>query len=317
MITGDVTQIDLPEQPPLRPDRGRPHPAPRGGDLVLLLHRGGRRPPPAGAGGDQGLRPGAQPRACHLWSARGRASGDRRSPRRSPPRRSPAAPGEPPKGLRSRARPGRRSVPVTVLVRGTAGALLRAGDDPPGGQPVARGADGAGAASFQRHPGVHRRRGDPPAEPRLPQARSGHRRAQLPPAGAGGRGRSRRATASSWGTSSSRSRPRSGARPAGSCCPSWSAWRSTGFATCSATITSAPAAGEGDVRAGTKTAPASLRRGPVVEFGLRRASAPHPVRPDQRSTAMRSTFLALVLTIGLAGVAAAEDKAARPARAGR
>ena len=61
VVTGDVTQIDLPEHRRSGPDRGGAHPAPRRGDLVLHLHRGGRRPPPAGAGGDQGLRPGRSP----------------------------------------------------------------------------------------------------------------------------------------------------------------------------------------------------------------------------------------------------------------
>ena len=66
VITGDVTQIDLPDNRRSGPDRGGVGALGHRGDRVPLLHRGRRRPPPAGAGDHQGLRrpqPGAERRA--------------------------------------------------------------------------------------------------------------------------------------------------------------------------------------------------------------------------------------------------------------
>ncbi len=47
VVTGDVTQIDLPTRPALRPDRGPRHPRRGPGHLLRPLRRRGRRPPQA------------------------------------------------------------------------------------------------------------------------------------------------------------------------------------------------------------------------------------------------------------------------------
>ena len=75
------------------------------------------------------------------------------------------------------------------------------------------------------------------AQPRLPQARSRDRRAQLSPAGAGGRGRSGGRRRRAGRHRHLASRPPAGARPASASSPSWSGWPSTASATCSATTT--------------------------------------------------------------------------------
>ena len=56
VITGDVTQIDLPDGPPLGADRGARTCCRHRRDRVRLLHRSRRRAPSAGAGDHQGLR---------------------------------------------------------------------------------------------------------------------------------------------------------------------------------------------------------------------------------------------------------------------
>ena len=57
VITGDVTQIDLPENRRSGLTEAEQILRSIEGIALLLLHRGRRGPPPAGAGGDQGLRP--------------------------------------------------------------------------------------------------------------------------------------------------------------------------------------------------------------------------------------------------------------------
>ena len=62
VITGDVTQIDLPDGTALGPDARRSDLlADIEGIALLLLHRGGRGAPPAGAGDHQGLRRAGRP----------------------------------------------------------------------------------------------------------------------------------------------------------------------------------------------------------------------------------------------------------------
>ena len=48
VVTGDITQIDLPHGPALRPDRRPRHPRPGQGHLLRRVRRRGRRPPQAG-----------------------------------------------------------------------------------------------------------------------------------------------------------------------------------------------------------------------------------------------------------------------------
>ena len=63
VITGDVTQIDLPDNSG-RPDRGRPPALEHPRDFVSLFHRGRRRAPSPGAADHQGLRRRATPAVC-------------------------------------------------------------------------------------------------------------------------------------------------------------------------------------------------------------------------------------------------------------
>ena len=117
VITGDITQIDLPAGPHLGPGGGHRGPERREGDLVRLLRREGRRAPQARAVGDQGLRglrrrPGAaadrraadaacqppalgrsRPRSTGSGAAASRPARLRRRPATRPPTRC-ACPGE-------------------------------------------------------------------------------------------------------------------------------------------------------------------------------------------------------------------------------
>ncbi len=123
--------------------------------------------------------------------------------------------------------------------RASAGnARCRGAPAPGGARP--RGAAGAGARAVVDLSGADRRRRDPHAEPRLPAARSRDRRAQLSPAGTGGRGRIRPATASRWATSSSRVETARRRAPGKRLVTERSGSPSTASATCSATTTNGP-----------------------------------------------------------------------------
>ncbi len=71
VITGDITQIDLPRDAEVRPGRGRRHPARGGGHRVRALRRRRRGAPPARAAHRRGLRRAR--RARHARAAAGRA----------------------------------------------------------------------------------------------------------------------------------------------------------------------------------------------------------------------------------------------------
>ena len=73
VVTGDVTQVDLPQGKLSGLTHAPAHPRGRGGHRLLRLHRGGRGPPPAGAGGDPRLRPGR--RGGEGGGSPGRAAG--------------------------------------------------------------------------------------------------------------------------------------------------------------------------------------------------------------------------------------------------
>ena len=72
VVTGDVTQIDLPDQPALGPDRRERHPRGGAGHRVHPLRRRRRRPPRARAADRRGLR--------LLLGTGGAASGARPTP---------------------------------------------------------------------------------------------------------------------------------------------------------------------------------------------------------------------------------------------
>ena len=132
---------------------------------------------------------------------------------------------------------GDLGVPVATVVRGRAATRARPRDPPPRRRPGARGPPGPRPRPLVGDPRVHRRRRDPRAQPHLPPPRSRHRRAVVPPAGAGGRDRSgggrHRARRHRH---LRRDRPPPRPRHAASS-PSSSGSPSTASATCSATTT--------------------------------------------------------------------------------
>ena len=148
VVTGDITQVDLPRDQQSGPDRRRRHPRGGRGRRVRALRRRGRRAPPARAAHRRGLR---------------RARPARQAPELRP------RPSAPAMALRSRCSTSRSSAAVAPTCRGreierlVALALASAGVD-----------DGHVAVAFVE------RRADRRAQRRAPRQGRADRRAVVP-----------------------------------------------------------------------------------------------------------------------------------------